>query len=97
MSRLPALDGLLTTIFDDLSVLHEQNPVRPFSKCHVMGDEQNAALLFPVQVKQQLKNCLAGDGIKISGRFIGKDPARATDQRPCDYDPLLLTTGQLGR
>src|ERR1700759_5220038 len=61
----------------------------------VGGDDHGGA--ETIHLLEQLHQTLGLGVVEIAGGFVGKEQARAVDDRSGDGDALLLATGQLGR
>ena len=63
----------------------------------VMRDEQDAGIVFALQVADQFQDlCLRGH-VERRGRLVGDDEARFQDQRHGDHDTLALSARNLVR
>src|SRR6185503_12654954 len=78
----------------DQTILHVHDATRAGGSVRIVSDEDDrfSALIEPVH---QAENLLAGFGIKVAGRFVGKDHERIVDEGPSDGDALLLPAGEL--
>ena len=85
-------------IFDNLAVLHHDDPVGDFcDDTKVMGDEQNAGSLALLHFLDQLQDLRLRCDIQRRGRFIRNQKRGIKNQRHGDHDPLALSARELVR
>ena len=58
-----------------------------------MGDHNDGLAELLAGHLEQAQHILAGFGVEVSGRLVGKDDGRLGSERTRDGDPLLLTAG----
>jgi hypothetical protein len=56
---------------------------------------ENDGATFLAEFAEEAKDCVAGVGVEITGRFIGENQARIIDKSAGDSRALLLATGEL--
>ncbi len=78
----------------DFSVSNFNNPRGDGSDFRIVRDQNNGASLRRKFVKE-VENALPGDGIEITGRFVGEDELGIIYQGPSDGDALTLSAGEL--
>ena len=61
----------------------------------IVGHQYYGDAFFPVELLEHGQHFLAGMGVKVAGRLVGKQQRRPVDQRPRDGHPLLLPARQL--
>ena len=65
---------------DDLPVAHLNFSVRPIGELRVVGDEQDAAAVVPVQTRQQVEDDIARMCVEVPGRLIREQPLWTVDE-----------------
>ena len=63
----------------------------------VVGDQNQRGAVFAVKVKQQIGDLLAGGGVQVTGRLVGKQNGRLTGKGTGNGNPLLFAARQLLR
>ena len=58
-----------------------------------MRHQYQGGLLLKVKIKQEVSNTLAGGGIKVTGRLVGKQDDGLAGEGAGDGDALLLAAG----
>ena len=62
-----------------------------------MGGHNERKVKFATNILNNRKNCLCICRIEITGRLICNDELGRINQSPSNSNPLLFTTGKLGR
>ena len=62
-----------------------------------MRHDDERFLALPGQTEEQIHDRVAGFGIEIAGRFVGKNDVRIIRQGAGDRDPLLFAAGKFRR
>src|SRR5207245_116256 len=63
-------------------------------KAKIMGGNERGELVVAVQTRNQLKYCIGGAAVQITGGLVGQQNLRPSDKRPCQRRPLLFATGE---
>ena len=79
---------------NDAAVVEGQNAIAMVGGQHVVGDQKNRTVEFPVQVIEKVEDFLARVRIEIAGGFITEKQGRSEDKRPGDGDALALAAGE---
>lgn len=79
------------------TVFHFIMGVEHIQRTMVMGDDNDGCLLLVSHFDKEFHDLPTPMTIKGRSRLIGQYDAGAIGERPCDGNPLLLTTGQHGR
>jgi hypothetical protein len=89
----------LVLCFDrfDPAVLHVGDLCGEIEDPVVVGDDDDRAVRFHSRFGQQLHDVMTSFSVEGGRRFVAEDEARRVDDRAGDGDPLLLSTGELGR
>ena len=69
--------------------------LRACGQVAIMRNQDQGRARFPVEVKEQIDDGLAGIRVEIARGFVGKEDARPVDKRPCDPYALLLSAREL--
>ena len=80
---------------DDPAVLNADDAVGHLGDLLVVGDHHNRLTVLLAGHLEQTQHVLAGFGVEVSGRLVGKDDGRLGSERTRDGDPLLLTAGEV--
>ena len=95
MSRL-SKEGLGVGLFDNLSRIHQRNPMSHV--CHhaqIVGDQQQTQLALALQVLEQVQHLLLNRHIKCRGGLIGDQKVGFSGQCHRDHHALLLAATHL--
>ncbi len=77
--------------------VHHRDPVaQVLHDVHLVRDHDDGDPELAVHAAQQVQHVLRGLGVQRRRRLVREQDARPCRERPCDADPLLLPTGQLG-
>lgn len=84
--------------FDDLSGVHDCNAVaRVTNHSHVVANEEIRESEFLLKVHEQVEDCRLDGNIEGACGFVKNNQIGLERKRPCDGDPLTLTTRELVR
>ena len=75
---------------NDLTVTHTDRPFGIFGDLLTVRHQNNGDP-FSIEFTEHFHNFNAGNGVKVSGRLIGKNHRRVVYQCPGDRHPLLLS------
>lgn len=81
----------------EFSALKCENPVHVLDQRHIVRSHKNGGTFTARNADQAGKNTISSTRIEIACRLIGDDELGIIDQRPCNRNALLLTTGELAR
>ena len=85
-------------LLDNLAALHDTDLVRdPAHDAQIMGDEQKAHILGPLQLGQQVKDLRLNGHVQRGGGFIRDQHIGLVGQRHGNHHPLPLPARQLMR
>src|SRR5689334_20680074 len=91
------LGGRVLELVDDPPVGEEHDAVGVTGGDGVMGDHHDRLAEVGDGLAHELEDLGTRLRVEVPGRLVGEDDLRAARERPCDGDPLLLPTRQLGR
>jgi hypothetical protein len=77
------------------SVDQPHPPVHARRQFDVVGDHDQAGLVFAVEFAHQVEHRVGGVTIEVAGRLVGEDARRLGDQRARNGDALTFTAGKL--
>ena len=70
--------------------MHGDDTAGMFGDRRIMGDQHDCGTTFWCRRHEQPDDCLGGDAVEASCRFVGKHDGRLQHQHACDGDALLL-------
>ena len=86
------------TLLDNTPLVHDGNRIgNSFDHGQVMGDQQDAHLVFSLNVHEQVQDLALNGDIKGGGRLIGNQQLWPAGQGHGNHDPLPLAAGELMR
>ena len=95
MLRL-AKDPLRFARLDDLSVVHDADPVSELANdAEIMCDEKDGHPAFALNASQERQYLGLNRHVQSRGWLIGNQQIGIVCQRHCDHDPLTLSAGKL--
>ena len=83
--------------FDDLAIPDMNDLISEGCQVVIVGNHYHGLPLFMDYPLHELQNFQSRVGIQVSRGLIRKYYLRINDQRPCNTDSLLLTSGHLSR
>src|SRR5882724_6477526 len=92
-----AATAMRVLVFQNQAVFDVNDTLGMFRDLGLVGDKDDSVMLPLVQFLESAEYNLAGLGVKIAGRLVGKDHAGIVDQGPGDSHALHLSTGKLVR
>ena len=79
---------------NELAVLHVQHHIGGFCHCRVVGDDDDAAVIFVSEPVEDLHDVLAVGAVQVARGLVGQDDLAAGGQGAGDGDPLLFAAGE---
>jgi len=79
-------------IIDQLSIRHLEHPVAAARKRLIMRNDNKGNPFMSVEVEEDIEEFGPRRRIQIPRRLIREDDFRLKDERPCNRNPLLLTS-----
>jgi predicted RNA-binding Zn-ribbon protein involved in translation (DUF1610 family) len=67
------------------------------SKRAIVRDEYQRGFFAGIEIEQQVGDACTGGRVEVAGGLVGEQYRRMRDERACDGDALLFTTGELAR
>ena len=91
-------DCLGRSRFESLRPIHDEGAVGDFGNdAHVMGDEEDRHLLFPLQFLDQVQDLRLNGHVERRGRLVRNEQLRTARERHGDHDPLEHSARELVR
>jgi hypothetical protein len=85
---------LESLILDDPAVMQRDDSTAVARRLCVMGDHQESALVFLLELVKQSEDFPARCGVEIASRFIAQQQGRPENDRARDGHALALASGE---
>src|SRR5262245_51984335 len=87
--------GHCRTVAIDAPIAYGNQPLAAGTDTRVVRDHDDGGAIA-LERQEQIEHRLAGFGIQVTRRLVGKNHTRPIHQRARDRDPLALAAGELG-